>query len=328
MNKHLKTNPFLKAMDIRCTLSKPPPEMDHVLPGLLAGTVGMLAGPGGIGKTMFELQVALAVACGGRVCGGLFEGGNCETLTSKKEPGKVVLVVAEETVDVIAHRLHAIASTLLGPSNSLGLSLSPQKVLDLWEKNLHIYPLAGGARVSLMSKDFDATDSFYDLAAVCAGARLVILDPIRRLHLCDENDSGAMTALVQLLQEMVFESQGAVVFAHHTNRASTQLGQGDLAGAARGSTALSDGVRWQLNMSAPTKDSARLHGIKPEEHRMFVMVDMPKTSHLAPQLTAVLKRHAGGVLMLAGGTENAPEIEVKRGVSGSRLTSRSKAVRT
>ena len=54
-------NPFLKPLDIRQALTTPPPPPDHVLPGLLAGTVGMLAGPGGIGKTMLELQLASAL---------------------------------------------------------------------------------------------------------------------------------------------------------------------------------------------------------------------------------------------------------------------------
>ena len=82
------------------------------MPGLLAGTVGMLAGPGGIGKTMFELQVALAVACGGSICGGLFENMEGDTMTARK-PGRVVLVAAEEVVEVIWHRLHAIVATLM-----------------------------------------------------------------------------------------------------------------------------------------------------------------------------------------------------------------------
>jgi RecA-family ATPase len=327
MNKVLKTNPFLKPMDIRHTLSNSPPPQDHVLPGLMAGSIGMFAGPGGVGKTMFELQVALSVACGGRMCGGLFEGDGCETLISKK-PGKVVLVVAEETVNIIWHRLHAIVATLLGPQNPLGLKLSREALLQLWEENLKIYPLGGGARVSLMSKDLEVTDSAHDLAAICAGARLVILDPLRRLHLSDENDSGAMTAFVQLLHQMAAATNAAVVFAHHTNKASGQAGQGDSAGAARGSSAISDGVRWQLNLSEPTKETSRAWGLSFEDRKSFVLLDISKPNYMPPQKTAILQRLAGGVLMLAGGTENAPEIEVKRGVSGSRLTSRSKAVRT
>ncbi len=58
MSNSVIPNPFERRLDIRCILSTSPPPQDHVLPGLLAGTVGMLAGPGCVGMSMFELQVA------------------------------------------------------------------------------------------------------------------------------------------------------------------------------------------------------------------------------------------------------------------------------
>jgi RecA-family ATPase len=296
MSSTVKPNPFARRLDIRHILSTSPPAQDHVLPGLLAGTVGMLAGPGGVGKTMFELQVALAVACGGSICGGLFEGGESGALMSPR-PGKVVVVAAEEAVDVIWHRLHAVVATLLKDARMLGVELSPERLLDLWDEHLHIYPLAGMPRVTLMDRDLVSTASFNQLMEACDGARLVMLDPIRRFHTSDENDSGPMTALVQMLQELSSRTKAAVIFAHHTNRTSTQIGQGDTAGAARGSTALSDGVRWQLNLSRPTREAAKHRGIADDDAGRFVMVDIAKSNHLPPQPTMMLERLAGGVLI-------------------------------
>ena len=298
MSSSVKHNPFEHRLDIRRILSTSPPAQDHVLPGLLAGTVGMLAGPGGVGKTMFELQVAMAVACGGSICGGVFEGGESGAMMSTR-PGKVVLVAAEEAEDVIWHRLHAVAATLLKQPSLLGVDADPVTILGLWAENLHIYPLAGVPRVTLMDGDFESTGSFKQLMAACDGARLVMLDPIRRFHSCEENNSGDMTALVQLLQEISSKTKAAVIFAHHTNRASTQMGQGDTAGAARGSTALSDGVRWQLNLSKPTRDMAKRRGIADDDAGRFVMVDIAKSNYLPPQPTVMLERLAGGVLICA-----------------------------
>lgn len=291
-----KPNPFKKQLDIRYTLMTKPPAQDHVLPGLLAGTVGMLAGPGGVGKTMFELQVALAVACGGNICGGMFDGGATGALMSTR-PGKVVMVVAEEAVDVIWHRLHAVFSTLY--PDLLGINMEPEELLNLLVENLNIYPLAGVPRVTLMDQDLIPANSFKQLMTACEGARLVMLDPIRRFHTSDENNSGAMTALVQLLQEISSRTKAAVMFAHHTNRASTQLGQGDTAGAARGSTALSDGVRWQLNLSKPTRDMAKRMGIAEDDAGRYVMADIAKSNYLPPQQTVMLERRTGGVLIRA-----------------------------
>jgi len=298
MSSTVKPNPFEQRLDIRRMLSTSPPPQDHVLPGLLAGTVGMLAGPGGVGKTMFELQVALAVACGGSICGGVFDGDEL-VVVMPTQPGKVVLVAAEESSDVIWHRLHAVVATLMRQPHLMGVEIASDKLLDLWAENLHIYPLAGIPRVMLMDGDFESTGSFKQLMAACDGARLVMLDPIRRFHTCEENDSGAMTALVQLLQEISFKTKAAVIFAHHTNRASTQMGQGDTASAARGSTALTDGVRWQLNLSKPTRDMAKRRGIADDDAGRFVMLDIAKSNYLPPQPTVMLERLAGGVLIRA-----------------------------
>lgn len=292
------TNPFRAQLDIRHMLSTSPPPQDHVLPGLLAGTVGMLAGPGGVGKTMFELQVALAVACGGSICGGLFDG-HASDVRLSRQPGRVVMVAAEESAELVWNRLHAVVATLFQHKRLLGVDAQPAELMDMWARNLHIYPLAGVPRVMLLDRDFERTLSFRQLAQACEGARLVVLDPIRQFHICDENDSGATTALVQTLQSLAFHTKAAVVFAHHTNRASSQLGQGDKAGAARGSTALTDGVRWQLNLSQPTKDSAKLLGVGLSELNRFVLVDIAKANYLPPQPTQVLERAEGGVLVLA-----------------------------
>jgi RecA-family ATPase len=298
MNADLRPNPFGQYLDIRHILTTSPPAQDPVLPGLLAGTAGMLAGPGGIGKTMFELQVALAVACGGSICGGLFESGPAGALSSRK-PGVVVLVTAEETVDIVWSRLHAIVATLFENKHLLGLDATSDELMELWAKNLRIYPLGGRGRVTLLDQYLETTSSFIQLSDACDGARLVILDPVRQFHTLDENDSGSMTALVQAFQQIAAKTRAALIFAHHVNRASTQAGLGDTAGAARGSTALSDGVRWQLNLSEPGKVGAKQWGIAEEDRHQYACADIAKANYLPRQDTQLLERLPGGVLVLS-----------------------------
>jgi hypothetical protein len=295
MTSHTRPNPFAMPIDIDRILTHSPPPQDHVLPGLLAGTVGMLAGPGGVGKTMFELQVAMAVASGGSYCGGLFKSSAIGDLVSNK-PGKVVLVAAEESLNLLWSRIHAIVATLSERQDFFGPCSDLMTLKNMWIENLHIFPLAGFSRVELLSRDLVATEYTNLLKSACEGARLVILDPIRQLHSCDENDSGAMTALVQQLHLLASRTKAAIIFAHHTNRASSTMGQGDFAGAARGSTALTDGVRWQMNLSRPTRDSAKYHNIADDEKGRFVLVDIAKANYLPSQSTEVLERLEGGVL--------------------------------
>ena len=83
------------------------------------------------------------------------------------------------------------------------------------------------------------------------------------------------------------------------------MGQSDTAGAARGSTALTDGVRWQLNLSRPTRESAKYHGIPDDERGRFVLADIAKANYLPPQHTEVLERLAGGVLTVRDASHKA-----------------------
>ena len=48
----------LNLLDVMSTTQ---PEFDFVLPGMLAGTVGSLVSPGGVGKSFLALQLALLV---------------------------------------------------------------------------------------------------------------------------------------------------------------------------------------------------------------------------------------------------------------------------
>jgi regulatory protein RepA len=90
----------IQSLDIRRVLGSPPPELDFVLPGLLAGTVGMIVGPGAVGKTTFLLQLAMSLSAGGSL--------GCGLPFKTEAPGKVVFVAAEETASLLSHRLHAV----------------------------------------------------------------------------------------------------------------------------------------------------------------------------------------------------------------------------
>ncbi|SAK66246.1 Regulatory protein RepA [Caballeronia calidae] len=266
-------------LDIRHTLLTTPPALDHVLPGLLAGTLGVLVAPGGAGKTMLLTQIGCAIASGQPILGGALNG-------SKSSPARVVLFLAEETAVIMHHRLHGAAQQLQEDMACRSRECR-QALLEGLSSQMNIYPLGGHGSLANFaggSKEYRA------LLELCIGARLVIVDPLRRFHEGDENDSAAMTAIVTTFQRFAHESGAAVLIAHHANRVSMTSGGGEQAYASRGSTALTDGVRWQANLSPVSGPLASERGIDKSELRQFVRLDLPKSNYVRSLDTIVLRK--------------------------------------
>jgi regulatory protein RepA len=280
-------------LDVRKALTTEPPSPDFVLPGLSTGTVGALVAPGATGKTLLLLQVSAALAGGLPVLGGRFFS---DARALQADPAKVVLVVAEETASLMHLRLHAAVDALLTKSRRDLFDPSHERLMTLLQENLHIYPLAGQFRMLLDGGD-PQCDGLAVLNDISDGARLVAVDPLRQFHTGDENDSWVMTKLMQDLQRLACTRDLAVIVAHHTNKWSTANGQGDKAGASRGSAAFTDAVRWQMNLSMLDADLAKSSGIDVEDVRQYVRLDLAKTNYLPPQSPLVLKRGTGGAFL-------------------------------
>jgi RecA-family ATPase len=242
-----------------------------------------------MGKTNFLLQTSISLAIGQSAFGGLFA--NATNVATA--PAKVVFVVAEEGIDVMHLRLHAAVGNALGKVGHLVDQEARDQIYSLLDANLHLYPLAGVTR--LLIDGFEgSTNGLATLRDMAAGARLLVIDPLRQFHSGDENDSWVMTSVVQSLQSIASEHKCAVLAAHHTNKAATVNGSGDRAGASRGSAAFTDGVRWQLNLSPLDDTLGNAYGIDREGLSAYVRADLAKANYIAPQSAQVLRRQAGG----------------------------------
>jgi hypothetical protein len=134
------------------------------------------------------------------------------------------------------------------------------------------------------------------LRRLCDGADLVLLDPLRQLHRGDEVDSSFMTDVMGLLHDVVAGTTGALLVAHHTSQASSVSDYGERAQAARGSTAITDSVRYQLNLSSPTTKWLIENGIRFDQPERLLRVDVAKSNYLPPVPTQLLLRGDGGIL--------------------------------
>lgn len=168
-----------------------------------ASAVGVIGGCPKACKSWLGLELAVAVASG-TPCLGRFP---------VPTPGPVVVYLAEDALPAVRHRVgqlcqyHGVAL----PGLALHVITAPSLRLDL----------AGDQRA------LDQT-----LAAL--RPRLLLLDPLIRLHRLDESSSADMSGLLGFLRELNRRHEVAVILVHHMAKRPRQ----DLGQALRGSSDL------------------------------------------------------------------------------------------
>ena len=261
-------------IDVLYCYENPPVPRVPVLPGFLPGTVGSIVSPGGSGKSMIALQMAHCIAGETNLLG-----------IGTPAGGQVVYLSAEDGRDILHERLHAIGQTI------------PPATRELVAERLIIEDLTGYQPDLLDAHWCQAIERLME------DKRLIILDPLRSFHLGDENDSKAMNILITTLRAMAARTGCAAMFLHHSNKGLAVQGQGDLQQAARGSSALTDGVRWQSYLVGMTRNESNVLSLRPggppigeEDRRRYVRFGVSKQNYGPPLPEQWYRRGPGGVL--------------------------------
>lgn len=260
-------------LDLRTAIEQAPPAIDFVLPALVAGTVGAIVGQGGGGKSFAAIQIATLVATGKDTLGLCGE--------TKHKVGKVVYFSGEDPAEILAHRFH-----------DLGARLDNEAREALYE-NLRVAPLVGyGA--NFMSKEWGAW-----VHEETKGARLVIIDTLRRFHNLDENNGGDMAQVLKFFEGLCLASGTTVIFVHHMSKGGARE-NGDDQNASRGSSVITDNNRWQMNlntMSAGQYRAAQAHGCNLSERGRYACLTLARVSYAGGADGKLwLQRGKGGVL--------------------------------
>lgn len=167
------------------------------------GAVGVIGGPPKTCKSWLGLELAVSVASGA-ACLGRFE---------VAAPGTAVVYLAEDALHDVRHRV---------------AQLCQHRGLALAGLDLHVIT-APRLRLDL-ERDRRALDA--TLAAL--RPKLLVLDPLVRLHSLDENSAADISGLLGFLRELNRRHQLALVLIHHmAKRARRDPGQ-----ALRGSSDL------------------------------------------------------------------------------------------
>jgi RecA-family ATPase len=257
-------------IDILNSFTQQPPPLDYVLPNMVAGTVGGLVSPGGAGKSMLALQLAIQLA-----------GGPDLLELGELEQGQVVYLPAEDPPTAIHHRLHALGAHL------------DQRQREQVASSLLIQPLIGSC------PDIMRLDWFDALKRIADGKRLMILDTLRRFHIEDENVSGPMAQVIGRMEAVAATTGCSIIFLHHSSKGAAMMGAGDQQQASRGSSVLVDNIRWQSYLSSMTTTEAEQWGVDDTQRGYFVRFGINKANYGLPFKDRWYRRHEGGVLMPA-----------------------------
>ncbi len=220
------------------------------------GIVAMLVGAGGVGKTHLLAQLAISIAMGSPWLDIFTTTNHCGV--GKK--GNVFLEFGENQYDDI-HRVLYKASKKLRKQQPDILKDDP-----LLEASKKIAAVSFCGQASVFIEKGKPTPYYRELkmklieGAPKEGWALIILDPISRLMGADaEVDNAAATQFIALLEELTIDLPGnpTVLFAHHVSKSAINESKQNQT-AARGASALSDGVRWQVNFSRDENDNLAL----------------------------------------------------------------------
>jgi hypothetical protein len=220
------------------------PQTQWLIEGLWADqAVGILGGEPKCCKSFLALDIAVSVA----------SGRPCLRHYPVPRSGKVLLFPAEDSLAVVRQRLEGIAAAAQVPFDALGVEV-------ITAPSLRLDTTADRQRLSHTLEHFQP--------------RLLILDPLIRLHRLEENDATQIAGLLSFLRQLQRQFQLAVLLVHHARKDSHSSRPGQ---ALRGSSELhgwGDSNLYlrrkgsQLTLStehraAPSQDHIRLHLAQP-----------------------------------------------------------------
>lgn len=275
----------LSAGSIQGYLSTDPAPRRWLLKDLLVqGKVGAIVAPGGSSKSQWLLQLAVSVASGLPVAEHWQIG----------ETGRVLVFFAEDDNDEIHRRLKRITDHHMLAGNAAQLA-------DLKDR-LYVFSTIG-VDTLLTKRDVTGevrvTSIVQGMAALAqqiTDLKLIIIDPASRFRGGEENSNEDATRFVEALETLAKQTGATVLIAHHTNKGSYGSDAEPGQGAARGASALTDGLRWQMNLSRPSEKQLSSIGASKDQANRYVAATVTKTNYSAYPPAAMLERLDNGYL--------------------------------
>ena len=246
------------------------------------GVLGVITATGGTGKSFLLLNLAVVISS-------VAPFGPIQSV----EPVSVLFVAGEDPQSEVDRRLWDICDGAFPPG-------------------LHACSVYGeiGPLMRLENGTPTRADGFYWLEQTIKnhkGLEVLILDPKSRFYGLNENDSDHATQWIQSLEYLAKTYQLTILFSHHTGKTrSDQISQH----MSRGSSAIVDGCRWQAGLVRLDKKKAQKFGLKEEEARKYIELDVPKSNY-APDISKPLcfKKDKNGILIYSNPKEEGINLQ-------------------
>lgn len=230
------------------------PDRPFILDTLLCRKlVTVLAATGSSGKTNLALTIAAHVA-EGRSYAGL----------EVMEPTRSLFISCEDDRDELELRMAAICDTFGFDPNTLADKVYLEEALE-WKL------AGGGGRLpTILEHEVEA------IVEICSRERigLLIIDPMRKIHSCDENDSLGMDIIMTALTRIARRTNAAIMLLHHSGRKGERKTAGE-ADASRGSSAITDASRIMATLTAATTQDVEL-GVPRADIGAYSRLDIAK----------------------------------------------------
>ncbi|AUJ64618.1 hypothetical protein B9057_10035 [Aestuarium zhoushanense] len=265
-------------LDVSNVIGTKPKELDFVLPGLLAGTVGLLVAPGSVGKSFLALEFCISIAAGRDVFG-LFSG-------QEFKKGPVCFLSLEDGGAVLHHRLYALREYL-----------TDQDKANI-EQNFDVFDASGRGFSLTQADGLLPSLAYIELEKYLEVRKpvLLVIDTLNRaLGGLNESCSAVASKVLHQLEQLNRQVGCATLILHHANKSSVLNGNSTAQGS-RGSSAWSDNSRWQANMAVMSEAELANYEVDLDNRKSWVKLDLVKCNHIANTHDIWLSRDENGVL--------------------------------
>lgn len=266
------------------------PTLEFILPGLLRGSVGLMTGPGGVGKSYITFLFAISVASG-HVLSVHSDYDGVTTI-----PRRVLWLTAEDPAEILHHRLMSIDNMLLSRHQH---DSSIDSLIDSALERIALRPTLG-RDFSLIEFDGQPTDCLQELHAMIKEDKpdLIFIDTLRQYHSSDENDNARMSSIIQHFKKIAMGYNCSIVLVHHENKAGLNNSDANQS-AVRGASAIVDNARWLVRLRAMSSNESKTH-FDDENHKLrseYVCLETGVKSNFGPINGGLwFKKTMGGAL--------------------------------